>query len=95
MTPITLPGGDGMLPVTAGMSTAQMNNTSDMLFIESATITNLTEIATSRLTLQRSTDPAVPAVAQRMIAEYTMAQAELNQIASIRGIRLTDKPVPE
>ncbi|ACO45154.1 DUF4142 domain-containing protein [Deinococcus deserti] len=95
MTPTTLAGGAGMPPMTAGMSTAQMSNNSDVLFMESATISNLTEIATSRLALQRSTNPAVRAFAQRMIAEHTMAQAELNRIASTRGIRLTDKPGPE
>lgn len=63
--------------------------------MESATISNLTEIATSRLALQRSTNPAVRAFAQRMIVEHTMAQAELNRIASTRGVRLTDKPGPE
>ncbi|GGK38356.1 hypothetical protein GCM10008955_35330 [Deinococcus malanensis] len=94
-TPTTLAGGAGAPPMTAGMSTAQMTNNSDVLFMESATISNLSEIATSRLALQRSTNAAVRAYAQRMITEHTMAQAELNRVAAARGVRLTNKPGPE
>ncbi|MFC4638894.1 DUF4142 domain-containing protein [Deinococcus hohokamensis] len=91
LAPATLAGGAGM-PMTAGMSTAQMTNDSDVLFMEVATMSNLAEISTSRLALQRSSNAAVRAYAQRMITEHTKAQAELNQIAASKGVKLTDKP---
>lgn len=72
LAPATLAGGAGM-PMTSGMSTAQMANDSDVLFMESASISNLTEIATSRLALQRGSNAAVHAFAQHMITEHTRA----------------------
>ena len=78
--------------MTRGMLTAQMSNDTDVLFMETATMSNLAEIATSRLALQKSADPAIRAFAQMMISDHTKAQEELNALAAKRGVKLTDKP---
>lgn len=85
-------GGAGMAAMPTGMSTAQTSNDTDVLFMEVATMSNLTEIKTSQLALQKSSNTAVRDFAQKMIAEHTKAQAELNQIAAKKGVKLTDKP---
>jgi len=77
------------------VSTAQVSNDSDVLFMEIMTMSNLTEILTSRLALQKSSNAAVRAFAQQMITEHTRAQNELNAIAALKGVRLTDKPGPD
>jgi putative membrane protein len=87
-----LAGGNDMMMMAPGMSTAQTTNNTDVLFMETATISNLTEIQTSQLALQKSSNTAVRAYAQRMISEHTKAQAELNTLAASKGIKLTDKP---
>lgn len=77
---------------TSGQSTAQVSNDTDVLFMEVATMSNLTEINTSRLALQKSTNARVRAYAQEMITHHTQAQAELNALAAAKGVKLTDKP---
>ncbi|WP_234009069.1 DUF4142 domain-containing protein [Deinococcus sp. NW-56] len=74
------------------VSTAQVSNDTDVLFMEVMTMSNLTEIQTSRLALQKSSNAEVRAYAQQMITEHTRAQAELNTLAAQRGVRLADKP---
>ena len=85
-------GGAGMPNMPGGMSTAQSTNDPDVLFMEVATISNLAEIATSKLALQKSNNAAVRAFAQQMITDHTKAQAELNQLAASKGVNLTSKP---
>lgn len=60
--------------------------------MEVMTMSNLAEIQTSRLALQKSSNAQVRAFAQMMITEHTRAQNELNAIAAMKGVRLTDKP---
>lgn len=74
------------------VSTAQVSNDTDVLFMEVMTMSNLTEIQTSRLALQKSSNAEVRAFAQMMIDHHTKAQAELNTLAAQRGVRLADKP---
>ncbi|ANE42898.1 DUF4142 domain-containing protein [Deinococcus puniceus] len=89
--PASLAGGAQNSPVAA-VSTAQVSNDTDVLFMEVMTMSNLTEIQTSRLALQKSSNAEVRAFAQEMIVEHTKAQAELNAIAQAKGIKLADKP---
>ncbi len=89
--PTSLAGGAQNTPMAA-MSTAQMSNDTDVLFMEVMTMSNLTEIQTSRLALQKTSNARVRAFAQEMITEHTRAQAELNAIAQAKGIKLADKP---
>ncbi|UBV42994.1 DUF4142 domain-containing protein [Deinococcus taeanensis] len=91
VVPTALAGGVGTPPM-GPVSTAQVTNNSDVLFMEVATMSNLAEIATSRLALQKSSNAAVRAYAQMMITHHTRAQAELNQLAASKGVTLTDKP---
>ena len=79
-------------PMTSGVTTAQTTNNTDVLFMEVGTMSNLTEILTSQLALQKSQNAAVRAYAQRMIAEHTAAQNQLNAIAARKNVRITDKP---
>lgn len=79
-------------PQTSGVTTADTSNNTDILAMEVSTMSNLTEILTSQLALQKSQNAAVRAYAQRMITEHTAAQQKLNAIASAKGVRLTDKP---
>lgn len=87
-------GGAGVPdPAVQGpMSTAQMSNDSDILAMEVLTMSNLAEITTSQLALQKSQNAAVRQYAQMMITEHTAAQAQLNAIAARKGVKLTDKP---
>ncbi len=91
LLPSAVAGGAAQAPL-GRVSTAQVSNDTDVLFMEVASMSNLTEITTSRLALQRSSNAAVRAYAQRMITEHTRAQAELNAIAAQKGVRLADKP---
>ncbi|WP_161882618.1 DUF4142 domain-containing protein [Deinococcus alpinitundrae] len=84
-------GGAGM-PMPPSVSTAQTTNNPDVLFMDVATMSNLAEIATSKLALQKSSDASVRAFAQQMITDHTKAQAELAQLAASKGIKLADKP---
>jgi len=94
LLPSALAGGAAGAPM-GPVSTAQVSNDSDVLFMEIMTMSNLTEILTSRLALQKSSNAAVRAFAQQMITEHTRAQNELNAIAALKGVRLTDKPGPD
>ncbi|AWN24048.1 hypothetical protein DKM44_13045 [Deinococcus irradiatisoli] len=90
-SPASLAGGAGMPPM-GSMSTAQMSNDSDVLFMEVMTISNLAEIQTSQLALKKSSNADVKAFAQKMISDHTKAQAELNALAKSKGVVLTNKP---
>ncbi|WP_027481154.1 DUF4142 domain-containing protein [Deinococcus pimensis] len=79
-------------PQTSGVTTAQTTNNADILAMEVSTMSNLTEILTSQLALQKSQNAAVRAYAQRMITEHTAAQQKLNAIAAAKNVKLTDKP---
>ncbi|GGO33972.1 DUF4142 domain-containing protein [Deinococcus humi] len=92
LLPTASAGGNDMGVMTPAVSTAQLSNDTDVLFMETATMSNLTEIATSRLALQKSSDPNVRAFAQMMIDDHTKAQNELNALAAQKGVKLADKP---
>ncbi|CAM3936888.1 DUF4142 domain-containing protein [Deinococcus frigens] len=92
LLPTASAGGAGPAAMTPGISTAQTSNDTDVLFMETATMSNLAEIATSRLALQKSGNTAVRAFAQMMITDHTKAQDELNALAVKKGVKLADKP---
>ena len=87
----TLAGGMEGMPM-GPVSTAQVSNDSDVLFMEVMTMSNLTEIMTSQLALKKSSNAEVRSFAQTMINHHTKAQAELSALAAKKGVRLTDKP---
>jgi putative membrane protein len=92
LLPGAVAGGNDMGAMTAGMSTAQTTSNTDVLFMETATMSNLAEITTSRQALQKSGNTAVRDFAQKMITDHTRAQDELGVLAASKGVRLTDKP---
>lgn len=76
------------------VSTAMTSNDSDVLMMEVLAVSNLTEIRTSQLALQRSGNAQIRAFAQTMITEHTAAHTELLALANARGVRLTNQPGP-
>ena len=64
----------------------------DENFMKAATMSNLAEIVTSKLALQKSDDASVKAFAQQMIDDHTKAQNELAQFAKQKGVMLPDMP---
>ncbi|MBZ9712092.1 DUF4142 domain-containing protein [Deinococcus multiflagellatus] len=88
---LALAGGAGMAPM-GPVSTAQVSNNTNVLFMEVAAMSNLTEIMTSQLALQKSSNAQVRAFAQHMIEAHTQAHRELLQLAAMKGVKLTDKP---
>lgn len=86
-----LAGGAGAAPM-GPVSTAQVTNNTNVLFMEVATMSNLTEVKTSQLALQKSTNPQVRAFAQQMITMHTQAQQELQALAASKGVVLADQP---
>lgn len=91
LLPTALAGGSANAPL-GPVTTAQVSNDSDVLAMEVMSMSNLTEITTSQLALQKSSNQAIRAFAQQMITEHTRAQAELRALADSKGIRITDKP---
>ncbi|GMA15975.1 DUF4142 domain-containing protein [Deinococcus metallilatus] len=89
--PTALAGGMAGMPM-GPVSTAQVTNDSDVLFMEVMTMVNLEEIQTGQLALKKSSNAEVRAFAQMVIADHTRAQAELNNLAAMKGVRLTNKP---
>jgi putative membrane protein len=64
----------------------------DALFADNATRSNLAEIATSRLALDKSKDAGVRAYARRMIRDHTTAQRKLAAIAKALDTSLPKRP---
>ncbi|MFC5846793.1 DUF4142 domain-containing protein [Deinococcus petrolearius] len=92
LLPATALAGGAGAPPMGPVSTAQVTNNSNVLFMEVATMSNLAEIKTSQLALQKSTNPQVRAFAQEMITMHTQAQQELRALATAKGVVLTDQP---
>jgi putative membrane protein len=61
---------------------AAMDNT----FFRNAAIGDMTEIQSSRIAVQRGTDPAVKQFAQMMIADHTNNSSKLSQLATKKGV---------
>jgi putative membrane protein len=60
----------------------------DKEFMTKAAQSDLTEIQTSKLALQKSQDPTVRAFAQQMIKDHTNSSQQLKQIARSKGFTL-------
>lgn len=72
---------------------ANMDRT-DRKFAEAAAEAGWTGIAAGRLALQRSRDPRVREYAQQLVADHQAANAQLQRIASAKGIVLPSSPSP-
>ena len=55
-------------------------------FVEKAGVSNLAEIETSKLALQRTQDPQIKRFAQRMIDDHTSATTQLKSVAQAKQL---------
>lgn len=69
-------------PVAAAISEA------DVMFMKRAAAGDATEIETSKVAVEKSTNPEVKKFAQQMIDDHTKASAELAQIAKAKNVNL-------
>lgn len=60
----------------------------DRRFMEQAAQSDMTEIMTSRLALERSSNPQVQAYAQRMVEQHTDSSARLQRLAQQKNVTL-------
>jgi putative membrane protein len=74
------------VPAHADLSNA------DRSFIEQAASGGMAEIRTAQLAQQRSNSPHVRQFANRIIADHTQANSELQQIAQDQNVTLPDQP---
>lgn len=72
--------------------TAATMDRTDRKFAEAAAQSGWTEIAAARLALERSRDPRVHDYAQKLVADHQAANAQLQRIASEKGIALPSAP---
>jgi putative membrane protein len=72
------------LLAAAGAALAQA--TTPEAFVQTATVSNLFEIQSSQLALEKAQAPEIKAFAQTMINDHTKAGEELKQVASQAGI---------
>ncbi|GGP18965.1 DUF4142 domain-containing protein [Silvimonas iriomotensis] len=77
-------------PVASSTAARTPLRPADAAFVDGATRANLAEIRLGQLMLQRSAVPEVKFFAQRMVQEHQTNLDGLNQLASQKGIRLTD-----
>lgn len=78
------------LPQTLPSVSAQ-----DQKFVEQAATSDMFEIQSSQLALQRSRNPRTRSYAQRMIDDHTMTSQRLAQLAQANGIMLPTGLGPE
>ncbi|BDP40548.1 hypothetical protein DAETH_05170 [Deinococcus aetherius] len=67
----------------------------DGLYLQAVTGSNLFEIQSSQVALQKSNTPAVRAYAQQMINEHTVAQNQVAALAAARRVPLPPALPPE
>lgn len=60
-------------------------------FVERATLSNLAEIESSKVALEKSTSPQIQTFAQQMIKDHGAASAELAVIANSKNIKVPTK----
>ena len=69
--------------------------TTDGLFLQANTGSNLFEIQSSQVALTKTTTPALKAYAQHLIADHQAAQGMVNRMAAERGVPLPKVLPPE
>lgn len=70
-------------------------STADGLYLQAVTGSNLFEIQSSQVALQKSNTPAVRAYAQQMISDHTTAQNQVAALAAARRVPLPPALPPE
>jgi putative membrane protein len=64
----------------------------DKKFMEKAADAGSTEIAASKIAQSKSSNPQVKSFADTMVTEHTKVADELKQLASTKGVTLSDQP---
>jgi putative membrane protein len=92
---VDAPTGDNTAPTTAMESfTASLPNMQDPVFLLTAGSSNLLEIQTAQLALQKATSPDVKKFAQMMLDHHTKATQELKTIATPLSVTLPEAMMP-
>lgn len=92
---VDAPTGDNTAPTTAMESfTASLPNMQDPVFLLTAGSSNLLEIQTAQLALQKSTSPEVKKFAQMMLDHHTKATQELKTVATPLSVTLPEAMMP-
>lgn len=73
---------------SAGAATSAALTEPEMTFVKKAAASDLTEIETSRVAVQKATRPEVKQFAQQMIEDHTRLSNTMKQLASARGVQL-------
>lgn len=63
----------------------------DASFMKETAVSNLTEIAASRIAVQRAADPKVKEFAQHMVSDHEAMTPRLSALAASRKVKLPDK----
>ncbi|MCP2015468.1 putative membrane protein [Deinococcus sp. HSC-46F16] len=87
-----------LLPLTLGSCTMMAPPNADSvdgLFLQSVTGSNLFEIQSSQVALNKSSNAQVRAFAQQMITEHTAAQNQVNTLAAARSVALPKMLPPD
>ncbi len=94
---IALSVASGLAAVAQTPTSTPSNNSSeqqtgvsqvDRNFARQAALANLAEIQMSQLALQKSANPAVRQYARQMVQQHSQATAQLQQVASLKGVTL-------
>lgn len=88
--------GASRMPSTSDTTTTTRSQASESLtsaeFVKKAAAANASEIAASRLALEKAQDPSVKSFAQQMIDDHTKAGEQLKTLASSKGFEVSDEP---
>lgn len=92
---VDAPTGDNTAPTTAMESfTASLPTMQDPVFLLTAGSSNMLEIQTAQLALQKSTSPEVKKFAQMMLDHHTKATQELKAVAAPLNVSLPEVMMP-
>ena len=83
--------GQGAGSERAGRAASQLSR-ADTAFMKQAAENNHAEIESSKLAMQKASDPAVKGFAQQMVADHGKTGQELAALASAKGVELPDGP---
>jgi len=79
----------------ASNSSSAKPSASDQTFMKQAAQGNEAEVALGQLAQQKAESPDVKAFGERMVNDHTMANDELKQVASEKGVSLPSRPNAE
>lgn len=84
---MTAPSPSGSTASSSGAASSALSEP-DVTFMKKAATSDMTEIETSKVALQKSGKPEVKQFAQQMIDDHTKLSATMKQLAAARGVQL-------